>query len=52
MPRIRMLEGFNEGWIQFEGGEAALMKGVVELPTVLRELVEQAAPTHVQKEIE
>jgi NAD(P)H dehydrogenase (quinone) len=40
-PRIQMLDGFNEGWIQFEGG--ALTKGVIELPTVLRQLVEQAA---------
>jgi hypothetical protein len=43
MPRIRMLDGFNEGWIEFEGGEAALIKGEVELATVLRELVDQAS---------
>jgi NAD(P)H dehydrogenase (quinone) len=42
MPRIQMLDGFNEGWIGFEGGQAALVKGEVELETVLRELVEQA----------
>jgi uncharacterized protein YbjT (DUF2867 family) len=42
MPRIRMLDGFNEGWIEFEGGEAALIKGEVELATVLRALVDQA----------
>lgn len=42
-PRIQMLDGFNEGWIQFEGGGAVPTKGVVELSTVLRELVEQAA---------
>jgi NAD(P)H dehydrogenase (quinone) len=42
MPRIQMLDGFNEGWIEFEGGEAGVIKGEVELATVLRELVEQA----------
>lgn len=42
MPRIQMLDGFNEVCIEFEGGEAALMKGEVELATVLRGLVEQA----------
>jgi NAD(P)H dehydrogenase (quinone) len=42
LPRIQMLDGFNDGWIKFEGDEAALVKGKVELPSVLRELVEQA----------
>ena len=42
-PRARMLEGFNEGWIDFEGGEAASLKGTVELKMVLKELVERAA---------
>jgi NAD(P)H dehydrogenase (quinone) len=39
LPRIRMLDGFNEGWIEFAGGEAASMKGEVELATILRGLV-------------
>jgi len=39
MPRIRMLDGFNEGWIEFEGGEAGSRKGTVPLKTVLRRLV-------------
>jgi NAD(P)H dehydrogenase (quinone) len=39
MPRIRMLDGFNEGWIDFEGDEATVMKGRVELGTVLQGLV-------------
>jgi hypothetical protein len=43
MPRIQMLDGFNEGWIEFEGGEAGSVKGQVELETVLRSLVERAA---------
>ena len=42
MPRIRMLDGFNEGWIDFEGDEATVVKGRVELETVLRGLVSQA----------
>ena len=42
MPRIRMLDGFNEGWIDFEGDQATVVKGRVELKTVLRELVSQA----------
>jgi NAD(P)H dehydrogenase (quinone) len=42
-PRIQMLDGFNEGWIEFEGGEAGSVKGKVELEAVLRDLVEHAA---------
>jgi hypothetical protein len=42
LPRIQMLDGFNEGWIDFEGGQASTIKGKVELPTVLRELVDRA----------
>jgi uncharacterized protein YbjT (DUF2867 family) len=42
MPRIQMLDGFNDGWIDFEGGEATVVKGRVELETVLRGLVSQA----------
>jgi uncharacterized protein YbjT (DUF2867 family) len=42
MPRMRMLDGFNEGWIAFEGEEADIVKGEVELETVLRALVSQA----------
>jgi NAD(P)H dehydrogenase (quinone) len=40
-PRIRMLDGFNEGWIEFEGD--APVKGKIALETVLRELVAKAA---------
>jgi NAD(P)H dehydrogenase (quinone) len=40
-PRIQMLDGFNEGWIEFEGGEAASRKGKVELRTVLQRLIER-----------
>jgi NAD(P)H dehydrogenase (quinone) len=37
-PRIRMLDGFNEGWIDFEGPP---IKGSTEIEVVLRKLVEQ-----------
>ena len=42
LPRIQMLDGFNEGWIDFEGGQATTIKGKVELLTVLQELVGRA----------
>ena len=41
MPRIRMLDGFNQGWIEFESGEAGSRKGKVELRTVLQKLIER-----------
>ncbi len=40
-PRIRMLDGFNEGWIEFESGEAGSRKGEIALRTLLKELVER-----------
>jgi NAD(P)H dehydrogenase (quinone) len=40
-PRIQMLDGFNEGWIEFEGGEVGSRKGNVTLQTVLRTLIER-----------
>jgi NAD(P)H dehydrogenase (quinone) len=39
LPRIEMLDGFNAGWIRFEGEPR---KGEVGLETVLRGLVEKA----------
>jgi NAD(P)H dehydrogenase (quinone) len=41
VPRIRMLDGFNEGWIEFEGAGGDPIKGEVDLETVLRGLVGQ-----------
>jgi hypothetical protein len=38
-PRIRMLDGFNEGWIEFEGGQAHSLKGSVTLDSVLAALI-------------
>ncbi len=40
-PRIQMLDGFNEGWIEFEGGEDGSRKGNVKLQAVLRTLIER-----------
>jgi NAD(P)H dehydrogenase (quinone) len=45
MPRIRMLEGFNEGWIEFESGEAGSRKGRVALETVLETLIKRERKT-------
>ena len=42
IPRIRMLDGFNEGWIDFERGEAHSQKGSVDLETVLKGLIARA----------
>jgi NAD(P)H dehydrogenase (quinone) len=41
-PRIQMLDGFNEGWIEFEGKEAGSRKGKVALETVLRTLIDRS----------
>jgi uncharacterized protein YbjT (DUF2867 family) len=41
-PRIQMLDGFNEGWIEFEGKEGSPRKGNVSLETVLRTLIQRA----------
>ncbi len=38
VPRIQMLDGFNEGWIAFEGGDATVRKGSVGVAQVLRAL--------------
>ena len=43
-PRIQMLDGFNEGWIDFEGKEVGSRKGRVSLETVLRSLIERESP--------
>jgi len=39
MPRIRMLDGFNEGWINFKGGPEERLRGSVTLEEVIRDLV-------------
>jgi NAD(P)H dehydrogenase (quinone) len=40
-PRIQMLDGFNEGWIEFEGKEVGSRKGKVALETALRTLIDR-----------
>jgi len=42
LPRMQMLDGFNEGWVAFEGGAARLSKGSTSLELVLRGLIEKA----------
>jgi len=39
LPRMRMLDGFNEGWIDFETHPDEVIRGQVELDTVLGEIV-------------
>src|SRR5712671_7686453 len=39
IPRIQMLDGFNQGWIEFQGGGAVRLKGRVGLADVVRKLV-------------
>jgi uncharacterized protein YbjT (DUF2867 family) len=38
MARIRMIDGFNEGWVEFEGGQAEHLKGGTTLDEVLADL--------------
>lgn len=40
LPRMRMLDGFNEGWIEFENGEPGSQKGSTSLKTVLSSLID------------
>jgi uncharacterized protein YbjT (DUF2867 family) len=39
VPRAQMLDGFNEGWIDFEGDASSTRKGTVSLDTVLQALI-------------
>lgn len=41
-PRIQMIDGFNEGWIEFEGGFEGSVKGPTSLKTVLEQMVRNA----------
>jgi uncharacterized protein YbjT (DUF2867 family) len=41
-PRMRMLDGFNESWIDFAASQTGTCKGRTELETVLRDLVFRA----------
>lgn len=48
-PRIRMLDGFNEGWIEFEGGIEGSRKGETTATTVIRRLVDNATSLDAKK---
>lgn len=39
LPRVRMLDGFNEGWIDFEAGEESTRKGTITLDSAIRSMV-------------
>jgi NAD(P)H dehydrogenase (quinone) len=40
-PRMRMLDGFNEGWIDFQHGGTAAIKGPTDAGAVIARLVER-----------
>jgi len=50
-PRIQMIDGFNEGWIKFEGEDGGVRNGKVELETVLRSLIEIESGTKARSTI-
>lgn len=39
LPRMRMLDGFNEGWIDFDSGAEGTQKGKATLETTIRSLI-------------
>jgi len=41
-PRMQMLDGFNEGWIEFEGDDTSRLKGTTRFADVLPELIRRA----------
>src|SRR6476660_4705690 len=41
VPRIRMLDGFNENWIEFERGNSGSQKGRSSLEGVLESVIEE-----------
>jgi uncharacterized protein YbjT (DUF2867 family) len=41
VARMRMLDGFNESWIEFERGKAGSQKGITSLQEVLQSVIEQ-----------
>jgi hypothetical protein len=40
---MQMLHGFNQGWIEFEGGEAHSRKGETPIDEVVRALLNRGA---------
>jgi uncharacterized protein YbjT (DUF2867 family) len=47
-PRMRMLDGFNEGWIEFRAGGSRAIKGTVTADEVIGTLVANAAAIRSQ----
>jgi len=43
LPRMQMLDGFNQGWIEFDAGRDGSRKGQVTLDAVLGELIARSA---------
>ncbi len=39
LPRVGMLDGFNEGWIDFEAGDGSIRKGAITLDSAIRSMV-------------
>jgi hypothetical protein len=42
-PRIPMLDGFNEGWIEFRNGGDHAIKGRIDAVSVVADLVANAS---------
>jgi hypothetical protein len=42
LPRIRMVDGFNEGWIDFESGQRGSRKASTTLQAALQALVSES----------
>lgn len=47
LPRIRMLDGFNDGWITFRDHGRGALKGTMPLEQVIADLVAAAGPRDV-----
>ena len=39
LPRIRMLDGFNQGWIEFQNQGRKALKGRIDVVTAIAALV-------------
>jgi uncharacterized protein YbjT (DUF2867 family) len=46
-PRMQMLDGFNEGWIEFESGPQGSRKGVVKLDQAIATLLQRSAASRL-----
>jgi uncharacterized protein YbjT (DUF2867 family) len=44
LPRIQMLDGFNAGWMDFQGGAVEMRHGATTLDEAIRTLVRRAPP--------